>query len=265
MFTDHKNLSWVNESRVNKVRRWALRLQEYCPHVFWIAGKDNVIADWLLRSTPPSQDELDERMLVPLTTLVASNKEEAVRLPTPRELADAARKELPTLNFGLEWKDDMPYERRSRRLYVAAKWRPTFLYWFHASRFAGHHDANKTTRMLRRYVWWPKLHDDVAAYVKCCIVCRMLRPLSTPVGTAERRPPLPVRSGVARCGRSAQARRWQRVAHPRRNRPLLALDGRDRAEYAADERRHRPVSTQYLGRALWRAANPPVRSQKHLR
>ena len=41
----------------------------------------------------------------------------------------------------------------------------------HTSRVHGHFGVNKTLLNLRRYVYWPKMIDDVTKYVRGCRLC----------------------------------------------------------------------------------------------
>ena len=56
--TDHKNLTYVNESRCPKVHRWKVLIQEYDFDLEYIPGPQNYIADAFSRLVPIEEPEL---------------------------------------------------------------------------------------------------------------------------------------------------------------------------------------------------------------
>ena len=59
----------------------------------------------------------------------------------------------------------------------------------HTSRVAGHFGMNKTLLNLRRYVFWPKMQDDVTKYCRGCKLCCTSKPSNRKMGLYL---PLPV-------------------------------------------------------------------------
>ena len=43
----------------------------------------------------------------------------------------------------------------------------------HDSKWAGHPGEERTLALLARSYYWPKMGEDVQAYVKSCLVCQM--------------------------------------------------------------------------------------------
>jgi hypothetical protein len=41
----------------------------------------------------------------------------------------------------------------------------------HTSKVAGHFGVGKIISNLQRYVYWPKMQEDVAQFIKGCIIC----------------------------------------------------------------------------------------------
>lgn len=57
--TDHANLQWMEASLVAKIIRWRIYLQGFTFMLRHIAGKSNVVADWLSRNFPDGSDPAD--------------------------------------------------------------------------------------------------------------------------------------------------------------------------------------------------------------
>ena len=43
----------------------------------------------------------------------------------------------------------------------------------HDSKWAGHPEEERTLALLTRSYYWPKMGEDVQAYVKSCLVCQI--------------------------------------------------------------------------------------------
>ena len=46
----------------------------------------------------------------------------------------------------------------------------------HTSKIAGHFGVRKTLYNLQRYVYWPKMQDQVAKYIRGCSLCCTSKP-----------------------------------------------------------------------------------------
>ena len=55
--TDHNNLRWMEASIVPKIVRWRIYLQSFNFYLRHIAGKKNIMADWLSREHPPKEKQ----------------------------------------------------------------------------------------------------------------------------------------------------------------------------------------------------------------
>ena len=60
LFTDHKNLTYINKDPNAKVMRWRLAVQDYDFDIAYIPGENNIIADGLSRLCPKTSHEIDE-------------------------------------------------------------------------------------------------------------------------------------------------------------------------------------------------------------
>ena len=64
----------------------------------------------------------------------------------------------------------------------------------HNSPYVGHFGIHRTHELISRHFWWPKMTDDVAEYVKGCVMCQ--RSKSAPGPKAGKLMPLPVPEGI---------------------------------------------------------------------
>ena len=60
------------------------------------------------------------------------------------------------------------------RWYVlAGGLRKDLLWETHDAKWAGYPNEERTLALLARSYYWPKMGEDVHAYVKCCLVCQI--------------------------------------------------------------------------------------------
>lgn len=59
----------------------------------------------------------------------------------------------------------------------------------HYSKFVGHFGIGKTTAILQRYFYWPKLRNDVISYIQACTTCVISQPSNRKLGLYS---PLPI-------------------------------------------------------------------------
>lgn len=190
VMTDHQSLTWLENASRGKVRRWALYLQQFNLKIVHINGVDNVLADWLSRSVEEG-DEFndDEEIVAPQYVALEKNPGETrtylrqndltvPAVPTMKELkklnADLGDEEIPSTYVGNE---GIRYSVKTHKPYIPENAREQFIYWMHASRFGGHAGINRTVKRLAKWVWWPNMHNDVAKYIKGCLICVRSRPV----------------------------------------------------------------------------------------
>lgn len=64
----------------------------------------------------------------------------------------------------------------------------------HCSPYAGHFGVHRTERLISRYFWWPRMHDDIASFVGGCVICQRSKSVAGP--KAGKLMPLPVPEGI---------------------------------------------------------------------
>ena len=76
---------------------------------------------------------------------------------------------------------------QKHRLYVPSgdNLRNDLLYWYHDVPWCAHLGIRKTVEMVTREFFWPRMHEDIATYVRTCTSCQMNK-----TDRINRRPPL---------------------------------------------------------------------------
>jgi transposase InsO family protein len=183
VYSDHKSLEHLISLDTPKCKRWALRLSEFQPYVTHIGGRLNNLADWLSRSLTDDEECIPNYMYVPSVYHLVHDADDLFTLPEPAEMREEAKREEIGLPPGtLDWYEDIPYGRTSRRMYIPTKYRTQLLLWFHTSRFGGHQGITRTTNRIRKYVWWPNLQLTVTDFINSCPICNSIKPLPTTKG-----------------------------------------------------------------------------------
>ena len=188
IITDHESLRWMEHAKEGKVQRWALFLQQYDITLLHIDGEFNAIADWLSRSLEDDEDrdEIIEQISTPLLVINDSsniNKSDqtsatkkspfwTVYVPTVEDFVKCydsitieEKKQVYTAP------DRMLYSVRTHKLFIPAPLRDVIVYWFHIGKYGGHNGVNKTIRRMQRWVWWPRLAQNVQEFVRNCLIC----------------------------------------------------------------------------------------------
>jgi len=57
------------------------------------------------------------------------------------------------------------------QVYVPASYRKTIIKANHDSEYAGHLGIDKTTDLVSRNFFWPKMRNDISGYIKACTIC----------------------------------------------------------------------------------------------
>jgi hypothetical protein len=227
--TDNKALLWLNTAKESnaKLTRWALHLQEFSFTVEHCPGKENELPDLLSRqpneNVVETENEDDERMLVPKTCRLPTEAINTIDVPTLVDEVKAAQLTDPDFPGILQRLNRIQREGARERgektfaevyfvecghlfkmngqkklLWVPEAVRPRTLHVFHDSPEAGHPGQEETYRSLKKVYAWPTAQRDVKAHVRNCLVCA-----TTKRGSIQAGAPL-------RCHKPQQS--WQTIA-----------------------------------------------------
>ncbi|GKV36196.1 hypothetical protein SLEP1_g44351 [Rubroshorea leprosula] len=147
-----------------KQARWQDFLAEFDYVMEYKPGRANVVADALSRkATFASISRLEGDILDRV-------KEGLAHDPFAKSLMELAR-EGKTRRF---WCNDGALFTVGNRLYIP-KWenlRRELMKECHDSRWAGHPGIKRTMALVEELYYWPRMRDDVEAYVRTCLVCQ---------------------------------------------------------------------------------------------
>lgn len=151
LYTDHKNLTFIERDTQGKVRRWKIAIQQFSFVVYWIPGDNNILADRL------SRVRISEPQLNHVARLLALR---------------------PTEPYTYYRGDDGTFEGK-----------PSFvdayksISQFHNSN-VGHMGVEKTiTRLENHGIDWPSRYRDVQIFVRRCPCCQLMRQIKVPITT----------------------------------------------------------------------------------
>ena len=215
VYTDHRNLLYTLGGKIGNQRqhRWHLFFQEYNFELIYRQGRKNGKPDSLSRRPDYMNKNIEE---TPEFILDSKNvKEVPTFIGITNDFMDKVKE---------NYKDDETaedlrlyfHENNARQgyfyrpfrkmnkfkiknnmifynnlIYVPEKLRLDILMRYHEKPAAGHLGIKRTLELITRNFWWPKIHEDVASFVKSCETCArnkfnrhrrygLLQPLETP-------------------------------------------------------------------------------------
>ncbi|GKV33019.1 hypothetical protein SLEP1_g41575 [Rubroshorea leprosula] len=147
-----------------KQARWQDFLAEFDYVMEYKPGRANVVADALSRKATFASISRPEG------NILNRVKEGLAHDPFAKSLMEMAR-EGKTRRF---WCNDGALYTVGNRLYIP-KWenlRRELMKECHDSRWAGHPGIKRTMALVEELYYWPRMRDDVEAYVRTCLVCQ---------------------------------------------------------------------------------------------
>lgn len=192
--TDHQPLRWLFDQTLaaGRLARWALRLMGFDLTIEHLAGKYNVVADYL------SRPYIGPTMKLNLVAIADSSV--AKQITRADQMVDS---EISKIILALEiggGAESAAEHYRSRgffvssgRLYrftdedgdfcpivVPALCRPKILADFHGSAAAGHFGIDRTYAKVAARFFWPSMRRDVRQFVLSCAQCQRYKPITRP-------------------------------------------------------------------------------------
>jgi len=208
IFTDHKSLEFLrHQEKSPRMARFHLMLQAYNFVIRWRPGStkhqnadtmSRVIYDGYLKSDKPSEDTID---IFAITALKLPSREELKLAQENDNLLGQIiahlkgntklSSEIRDILSGVGHYDLAPdsgllritIRKKPPRVIVPFALRNMIMRASHSIPSAGHLGLTKTLERIRRSFYWLKMADDVASFVRGCLVCQ------------KRKPPEPKRHG----------------------------------------------------------------------
>ena len=169
----------------NRIKKWALQLAAYDYEMQYLAGKENVHADFLSRqpmqSVSPSEEEtvtvqvllIENDSIIKAAVVRAESAKDSVLAKVirytvngwPAEIEEdlkayaSKRMELSVENDILLW---------DNRVVIPSSLRMLLLRDLHAEHFG----MVKMKQVARRYLWWPHIDQDIESKVNACLQCQ---------------------------------------------------------------------------------------------
>lgn len=189
--TDHLNWTYDKTLRNARVMRWRLLMQEYAPTLYYVQGGKNVVADALSR-LPFSEEELsaDENFAMTEEVLDMSSWRDFQQPLTISEIGRAQKKSKYVQSLKRQAPDrlgeffedigkksgpdkvitEIDATDQQGRIIVPEDLRTRLMKWYHTTLV--HPGAHRLYNTLRQHYTWPKMMENIRAYIKHCGPCQ---------------------------------------------------------------------------------------------
>ena len=180
--TDHENLTYKTFNS-DRVMRWRLYIEEYSPDLHYVKGENNVVADALSR-LDISETKIEDTQETFLGLMDCFVKEPSLEYhPLNYQHLHHAQLADKTLMKTLQ-KDESPYVEQDfhgggkttslicykGKIVIPALLQKHVTAWYHTT--LCHPGINRTEETIGQHLWWPKMRDHIANYVKICPLCQ---------------------------------------------------------------------------------------------
>ena len=208
LYTDHKPLTRLSNVHTKTLNRLQLHMQDMHPHMRYIDGKNNTVADFLSRYHGMAANMIDAgdfrvRTLQGKDDQLASILEHANTLPEGTVFKFKKHRVYRTYKL-INGVLRVQLPKRRGFLHLHDGWRvatPVVMFKeiiseAHASKLAGHGGIFKTVERIKEDFYWPQIEADVRAHIQACPSCQAttdkgvqppppLRPLPMPTKPGE--------------------------------------------------------------------------------
>jgi transposase InsO family protein len=176
--TDHSALLWLLKLKTPpsaRLSRWILRIQGFDFEIVHRKGKEHVVPDALSRALNPTED-VDELDIESETTDEWYNALKVKIIKHSEKYPD----------FRVDDENIMKYCRRKNdfgdqdfiwKIIVPADKRKPILEKSHDE--CGHLGVFKTTNRIKQRYYWPRMQNDVEAYIRNCEPCKSSKDIRT--------------------------------------------------------------------------------------
>jgi hypothetical protein len=181
--TDQRSLkSLLDQSlQTPEQQAWLHKLLGYDFKIEYKPGKDNQAADALSRMFMFAWSEPHSMFLEELKTTLSSDTH-------LKQLMDSYNNSSEPTHYSvreglLYWKDKLMIPPEKELI-------EKLLQEFHSSPIGGHAGITRTMARLKAQFYWPKMQEDVKAFVQRCVICQQAKTSNTlPAGLLQ---PLPI-------------------------------------------------------------------------
>jgi hypothetical protein len=206
VITDHRSLKFLQQQPHLSARqaRWMEFLQEFDFDIEYQQGKDNVVADALSRRVDHSAGttanrRVDSESLHAINETTWQSNELVAEIKSAYQQDETCKKILQDPSNGLTVKNGLIYKAQTVYIPDHKPLKSKLLQECHDSPLSGHVGIAKTTELLTRHFYWPKMHAEIRDYVTSCLACQSNKPShQLPMGLLQ---PIPTPS-----------RRWEQVS-----------------------------------------------------
>jgi hypothetical protein len=174
VYTDHLNLQyWREPHKISRrVARQVLRLAEYDIELKHIPGKTNGRADALSRRPDYDQGSNDNENITVLPDKLFARATQIDEGPINKEAQDEEELRLWVDPHGLRKVEQVWWKDGRRVVTGDVERRRQLVHDHHDLPAYGHPGISRTTELVSRHYWWPRLRQDVLDYVKGCADCQ---------------------------------------------------------------------------------------------
>ena len=204
IYTDHKNLTFPRKPEMLSQRqiRWYEFLSRFDFKLIYRTGKKSGKPDLLSRRSDhlfvnlrtvskcclKISNKSDDSLI---NSILSALKSDELFTNIKSFLDNNSSSSAPIKNINKVKIDDEGFLLFDNLIYVPKSLRTRVLELHHDSISAGHFGIKKTSELISRNFWWPKLSKDVTNFVRSCEICcrnkiprhkpyGLLSPLSTP-------------------------------------------------------------------------------------